>query len=121
MTDVKVIEYANDPRTDKEIFIIVEDLPEFPGGNSTMYDWIRDNTKYPGEAVKSKIEGKIFVVFTVNEKGKIKNIKVPDPVHPMLDAEAIRVIGSMPDWKPGKQEGKPVSVQLKVPVIFKLK
>jgi TonB family protein len=85
-----------------------------------MASWINSNLKYPAEAVKSKITGKVLVNFTVTAKGKIENVVVIKSINPVLDAEAKRVISSMPDWKPGMQAGKTVPVQLQVPVEFKL-
>lgn len=103
-----------------DMFVAVEELPSFPGGTDAMGSWIIQNLKYPGEAYTKKITGKVYVDFMVSSTGKIRNVKVTRAVNPLLDAEAIRVIGSMPDWKPGMQHGKPVDVQLKVPVEFKL-
>ena len=85
-----------------------------------MASWIISNLKYPAEALKNKITGKVLVNFTVTWAGKIKNVAVSKSVSPLLNAEAIRVISSMPDWKPGVQGGKPVDVQYCVPVEFKL-
>ena len=85
-----------------------------------MAEWISQNLKYPGEAVKSKITGKVYVDFMVSSTGKVKNVQVNKPVHPLLDAEAKRVISNMPDWKPGSQAGKPIDVQIMVPVEFQV-
>jgi len=104
----------------KDTLVVVEALPEFKGGNDAMTAWIYSNLKYPSEAVKSKITGKVLVNFTVTAKGKIENAVVIKSISPVLDAEAKRVISSMPDWKPGMQAGKNVPVQLQVPVEFKL-
>ena len=109
------------PEPGKDAFVVVEEMPKFPGGKDAMSAWIAANIKYPGEAVKGKITGKVFVDFMVSSTGKVKNIAVSKPVHPLLDAEAKRVISSMPDWKPASQAGKPVDVQMLVPVEFKLK
>jgi TonB family protein len=102
-------------------FMVVEELPQFPGGNAAMNSWIYDNMKYPGDAVKKKIEGKVYVTFLITSAGKIKNVEVLQSVNPLLDSEAKRIIAAMPDWKPGTQSGKAVDVRYKVPVDFKLK
>ena len=110
------------PLTDnKKEFVVVEEMPEFPGGGKdAMRAWIAKNIRYPVEAVKAKITGNVYVNFIVSSTGKVKNVVVSKPVLPLLDAEAKRVISSMPDWKPGSQAGKPVDVQMIVPVEFKL-
>jgi len=96
-------------------------MPEFPGGREAMAAWIIANIKYPAEAVKNKITGEVNVSFIVSSNGEIKNVKVVSPIYPLLDAEAVRVISSMPDWKPGIQNGRPVDVYMKMPVNFILK
>jgi TonB family protein len=105
----------------KDMFVAIEELPQFPGDKTAMATWINANLKYPAEAVKAKITGKVYVNFIVSYKGKVKNVVVSKSVSPLLNAEAIRVISSMPEWKPGSQGGKPVDVQMQVPVEFKLK
>jgi TonB family protein len=102
-------------------FVVVEEMPKFPGGKDAMAEWINSHLKYPAEAVKAKISGKVYVNFMVSKTGKVKNVVVSKSVSPLLNDEAIRVISSMPDWKPGTQGGKSVEVQIKVPVEFKLK
>ena len=102
-------------------FVVVEEMPEFPGGKDAMMSWIKANIKYPAEAMKAKISGNVHVNFTVSTKGKVKDVVVTKTANPSLNEEAIRVISSMPDWKPGKQAGKSVAVQYNVPVEFKLK
>jgi TonB family protein len=109
------------PQTEKEKYVVVETLPEFPGGKDAMTAWIIANIKYPAEAEKAKITGKVYVSFLVDKTGKVKNAIIKKSASPSLDSEAIRVISSMPDWKPGSQSGKPVDVQMLVPVEFKLK
>lgn len=106
----------------KDKFVVVEELPEFPGGGTeAMWKWIGQNVKYPKEAVERNITGKVLVDFMVSSTGEIKNVMVNKTIHPLLDAEAIRVVSSMPQWKPGTQSGKPVDVSLTVPIDFKLK
>jgi TonB family protein len=122
MPEPKSTGYASESEDTKEKWTVVEEMPEFPGGGEpAMIAWISDNLKYPGEAVKANITGKVNVDFTVTSTGKVKNIQVSKPVHPLLDAEAKRIISNMPDWKPGSQSGKPVDVQIMVPVEFQLK
>lgn len=106
--------------SDMNPFVVVEEAPQFTGGNDAMEAYINNNLKYPAEAVKGKITGKVTVSFVVSGKGKVKDVAVVKSVNPALDAEAVRVISSMPDWKPGKQGGKGVDVQFRVPVEFKL-
>jgi TonB family protein len=108
------------PEANEKPFVVVEELPEFIGGKEAMSAWITSNLKYPAEAYNAKITGKVNVSFMVSKTGKIKNVEVAKSVNPALDAEAKRVISSMPDWKPGTQGGKGVDVQYMVPVEFKL-
>ncbi|HAM11158.1 MAG: hypothetical protein A2X05_00565 [Bacteroidetes bacterium GWE2_41_25] len=114
-------EISKETEAGKDVFVVVEELPQFPGGPDAMTSWIYASLKYPDEAVKKKIAGKVYVTFLVSSSGKIKNAEVMEPVHPLLDAEAKRIIGNMPDWKPGTQAGRPVDVRYQVPVEFKLK
>ena len=117
-----VIEIKTKGKADnKDAWVVVEEMPKFPGGTDAMVAWIISNLKYPAEALKSKITGEVYVNFTVSSMGKVKNVIVSKSVSPLLDAEAVRVVSSMPDWKPGMQAGKSVEVQFKVPVEFKSK
>lgn len=116
-----VNETASEPKLVKEdAFVVIEELPQFPGGSEAMRTWIASNIKYPADAVKNKITGQVFVIFEVTETGTIKNVKVEKPVNPLLDTEAVRIVSSMPTWKPGSQSGKPVNVFMKVSVVFDL-
>jgi len=107
--------------TSKKKFMVVEELPEFPGGGmEAMWKWIGQNVKYPEEAVKRNITGKVLVDFMVSSTGEVKNVAVNSPVNPLLDAEAVRVVSAMPAWIPGTQSGKPVDVMMTVPIQFLL-
>ncbi len=108
------------PGSEGEKYVMVEEMPAFPGGEEVMISWIGSNIKYPAEAVKEKISGLVMVSFTVSSTGKVQNVKAVRSVSPALDAEAVRVIKSMPDWKPGRQGGKPIDVEFSVPVAFRL-
>jgi TonB family protein len=103
-----------------EVFVVVEELPEFIGGNEALMKYMMANFKYPAEAAKQGITGEVIVNYIVSSTGKIYDVKVEQPVNPLLDAEAIRLVSNMPDWKPGSQGGKHIDVLMKIPVDFKL-
>jgi TonB family protein len=103
---------------EKEVFVVVEEMPVFPGGNEAMFAFVANNFKYPAEARAQNITGLVRVSFVVRASGKVSDVKVEQSAHPLLDAEAVRVVKSMPDWKPGKQHGKPVDVDFTIPVDF---
>ena len=102
------------------IFVVVEEMPQFPGGEEAMISWISQNIRYPEQAKNEGIRGVVVVTFVVSKTGKVGDVKVVRSVHPLLDAEAVRVIGEMPEWKPGTQSGKRVNVKYNVPVKFNL-
>ena len=96
-------------------------MPMFPGGDSTLLAYISQNTKYPETAKKNNIQGRVILRFCVTAKGNVDRVSVLRGVDPEIDAEAIRVVNSLPAFKPGKQGGKPVPVWYMVPVTFALK
>ena len=102
------------------VFDVVEQMPSFPGGKKSMMEYLKENTEYPAKAVKNKIQGRVIVQFTVDEKGNLSDVKVVKSVEPYLDAEAVRVVKSMPRWNPGMQNGKAVKVRYTLPVTFRL-
>lgn len=106
---------------EEEVFVVVEDDPEFPGGMDSLKAFIERNLVYPQLAKDNKIEGKVFVTFVVEKDGSISGVKVLRDIGYGCGAEAIRVVMKMPKWKPGKQRGKPVRVQYNLPIVFKLK
>ena len=111
---------------DNEVYFIVPKMPEFPGGDSALRRFITDNLKYPEEAKESCMSGKVFVQFIINKNGEVENPQIARGVEPALDKEAIRVIQSLPKWKPGQNKSKydnewvPVRVSFTIPVDFKL-
>jgi TonB family protein len=107
------------PETDESMLVIVEEMPMYPGGEDAMSGWIASKVIYPKEALKNNVKGVVYVNFIVSASGKVKNVQVQKPVHPLLDAEAIRVISKMPAWKPASQNGIAVDVDYMVPVEFK--
>jgi len=101
-------------------FAVIEDKPEFPGGDAALLSFIGNNTKFPEVAKENGIQGRVFVGFVIDKEGKVTDVEILRGVDPALDKEAIRVVKSMPSWKPGKQRGKSVKVRYQVPINFKL-
>lgn len=104
-----------------EVFVVVEEMPSFPGGDTELFKFIYENIKYPEVAKENNIQGKVILRFCVTYKGTVDQVSVVRGVDPTLDDEAIRVIKMLPLWKPGKQGGKPVNVWYSVPISFQLK
>lgn len=102
------------------VFMVVESMPSFPGGDAALFKYLSDNIKYPVIAQESGIQGRVICQFVVNRDGSIVDIEVVRSVDRSLDAEAIRVISGMPKWSPGKQRGKTVRVKYTLPVNFRL-
>jgi len=97
-----------------------EQRPVYPGGTAELSKYVSNAVKYPADARRKEIQGRVMVQFSVNEEGKLGDFKVTQNVEPMLDAEALRVIKNMPDWQPGKIDGKPAKFLYALPVIFML-
>jgi periplasmic protein TonB len=105
---------------DSEIFVVVEDMPEFPGGETALRSFINKNVNYPVIAAENGIQGKVYVRFVVDKDGSVTNAEIARGIDPSLDQEALRVVRTLPKWKPGKQRGKPVRVSYTVPINFQL-
>ena len=105
----------------QQVFDVVEKMPEYPGGQAALFEYLSKNVKYPADAEKQKIEGRVLVTFVVNTDGSITDIEVVKKAFPSLDAEAVRVISGMPKWTPGEQKGQKVRVKYTVPLNFRLK
>ena len=105
----------------EEVFDVVEQMPEYPGGMQALFEFLSQNIKYPEDAQKQKVEGRVIVTFVVETDGSISNVEVAKHAFPSLDNEAVRVIQAMPNWTPGKQSGKVVRVKYTVPIVFNLK
>lgn len=103
----------------KKVYNSVEQMPEFPGGAAAMMRYLQENIKYPPEAAKNNIEGRVIVQFVIDETGQVGEVKVVRPVSEELDAEAVRVIKALPKFEPGRQDGEAVSVWYTLPVMFK--
>lgn len=103
-----------------EIFVVVEEMPQFPGGQEALMKYLSENIHYPKEAQEKGIEGRVICSFIVGKDGSITDVEVVRGVDPSLDEEAIRIIKSMPKWEPGRQRGKVVDVRFTLPIIFRL-
>lgn len=114
------VEVEEEEPEEEEIFVVVEEMPSFPGGMKALMQYLGKNIKYPTISQENGVQGRVVLQFVVNKDGSIVDIKVARGVDPYLDKEAIRVVKSMPKWKPGKQRGKSVRVRYTLPVLFKL-
>ncbi|HPD55018.1 MAG TPA: energy transducer TonB [Bacteroidia bacterium] len=92
--------------------------PEYPGGPDSLTSFLTNNLAYPAQAKTERIQGRVYIAFLIDRNGKLQNVRLLSGVHPLLDEEALRVVRSMPDWKPGTVAGKPTDVQYILPIDF---
>ncbi len=116
----KAADVSKTLNSDEQVFFIVEEMPEFPGGEKALRTYIANSIKYPEIAQKNGIQGKVYVTFVVGKDGFVKNTSIARGVDPSLDSEALRVVKNLPKWQPGKQRGEMVNVSYTVPINFKL-
>ena len=114
------VEVEEEEVEEQQIFQVVEEMPEFPGGMGECMKWLGKNIKYPTISQENGVQGRVIIQFVVNKDGSIVDAQVARGVDPYLDKEALRVVGQMPKWKPGKQRGKEVRVKYTLPVMFRL-
>jgi protein TonB len=117
----QVKEEVQEAEAEPEPFVVVEEMPSFPGGDVALLKYIGEHTQYPEVAKENNIQGKVIIRFCVTAKGGVSQVSVLKGVDPELDKEAIRVVNTLPPFKPGKQGGKPVPVWYMVPITFTLK
>ena len=115
-----VVKVEEEEESSQQIFMVVEEMPEFPGGQAALMSFMAKSIKYPVVAQENGIQGRVTCSFVVNKDGSIVDAEVIRGIDPSLDKEALRVINTMPKWKPGKQRGKPVRVKFTVPINFRL-
>jgi protein TonB len=115
-----VNEIIEAPVVETKVFTIVEQMPEFPGGEGALFKFIQSNIQYPPMERDNDIQGRVIVGFVVNEDGSVSDVSVKKGVSAGLDKEAIRVVKLLPKFKPGKQQGKAVKVAYVLPIMFKL-
>lgn len=102
------------------VYFVVEEMPVYPGGDEALRNDLAANIKYPEEAKKAGIQGKVYVTFVVDELGEVTNAKIARGVDPALDKESLRVIKELKTWTPGKEKGKAVKVSYTIPIKFAL-
>ena len=109
------------PKNDQTVnMACVEQKATFPGGDAALYKWLSTQINYPADAAEAGITGRVIVSFVIEKDGSISNARVVRSIHPSLDAEAIRIVKTMPKWIPGKNNGQPVRVEYIMPISFKL-
>ncbi|MDG5799233.1 energy transducer TonB [Marinilabiliaceae bacterium ANBcel2] len=123
--DEREIDYTDiyeeeEDRDDGEVFMIVEDMPEFPGGQQALQRYLAESIRYPVIAQENGIQGRVYVQFVIDADGSVTNATILRGVDPSLDREALRVVNNMPDWEPGRQRDRPVRVSYTVPINFVL-
>ena len=118
--DIAQPEPPKHEEVENKVFTTVEQMPSFPGGDAALMNWLRNNVRYPAVAEENGIQGRVVVSFVVERNGSITDVQVVKSVDPSLDKEASRVVKSMPNWIPGKQNGSAVRVKYNVPVTFRL-
>jgi periplasmic protein TonB len=102
------------------VFYVVEESPQYPGGEVALLNFINENLRYPAEAISNNIQGRVILKFVVNPDGSVDRIVILRGIDPLLDNEAIRVVKALPKFKPGKQRGVPVPVWFTLPFVFKI-
>jgi len=117
---INVLEVNEEMKIGDDIFVIVENMPEFPGGELAMRKFLNKAIRYPAVAQENGIQGKVIVNFVIDKDGSVSNARIARGVYPSIDKEALRVVMSLPKWKPGMQRGKAVRVSYTVPISFQL-
>lgn len=125
MSQDDIVDFSNmvfeeETRDEGEIFMIVEEMPEFPGGTEALQRYLSQSVRYPVIAQENGIQGRVYIQFVINQNGEVTNATILRGVDPSLDREALRVVEAMPKWKPGKQRNRPVRVSYTVPINFVL-
>lgn len=120
IVDFSNLVFEEETREEGEIFMIVEEMPEFPGGTEALQKYLAQSVRYPVIAQENGIQGRVYIQFVINQNGEVTNATILRGVDPSLDREALRVVEAMPKWKPGKQRNRPVRVSYTVPINFVL-
>ena len=116
--DWEPVDYKQAPSTGEQVFVVVEQMPQYPGGEKAMKQYIVQHVQYPKEALDNGISGVVYVTFVVEKDGSIGGTKILRGIGGGCDEEALRVVSSMPNWTPGMQRGVPVRTQYNIPIRF---
>jgi protein TonB len=127
-TEDKVVEIyapvslqAEEEATEEEVFVIVEDMPKFKGGDINKFrEWVQKRVRYPEIASENGIQGRVYITFVVETSGLVSNVSVTRSVDPLLDDAAKEAVEASPKWEPGMQRGRPVRVRYSIPIIFQI-
>ncbi len=112
---------AEEEEVEEEIFVIVEDMPKFKGGDINKFrEWVQKRVRYPELAAENGIQGRVFITFVVETNGNVSNVTVSRSVDQLLDDAAKEAVMASPKWEPGMQRGRPVRVRYSIPIIFQL-
>lgn len=120
IVDFSKMVFEEETRDEGEVFMIVEEMPEFPGGTEALQKYLAQSVRFPVIAQENGIQGRVYIQFVINQNGEVTNATILRGVDPSLDREALRVVEAMPKWKPGKQRNRPVRVSYTVPINFVL-
>jgi protein TonB len=120
LIDVKDKIVEEPKKEEAQVFTYVEEMPTFPGGDEALYSFVGKQIVYPEIAKRAGVEGKLYIQFVVRTDGKVTDVTVQKGIGAGCDEEAVRVVKSMPNWKPGRQNGHPVNVRISIPIVFKL-
>lgn len=120
--EVEIMDFEEEEEEDdNKVFMVVEKMPSYPGGDAALMKYLRKNVKFPAIAQENGIQGRVYVEFVVNKDGRIVDVKILKGVDRSLDEEALRVVKNMPNWTPGEQRGKAVRVSYRLPISFTLR
>ena len=120
MVDWEDINIDDEPTDTNEIYMVVEDSPQFPGGLQALLDYLHDNIKYPESCRRDSIQGRVIISFVVEKDGSISGVKITKSLSPECDKEALRVLNMMPHWQPGVYHDQPCRTKVCIPIVFKL-
>ncbi|MBN2892304.1 MAG: energy transducer TonB [Bacteroidales bacterium] len=120
LLSISLFAFSQEIEVEEEPVIWAEIMPEFPGGNNALRQYIAENIVYPELARENDIQGTVYVRFVITQTGNIGEVQIVRAVDPLLDNEAVRVVKELPDFKPASSKGKPVAIWYNVPIVFKI-